>query len=1214
MDYRSGEALSDKAARKVSSSAAATHAAIPTRQGSSLDSSTNTPSDNSKLVDMALSPHGGGVWSTRRAMVQVNRQAQMKALAHHNDDPLMLAERVGELAAVNSFDEALKIVETLSKLNKADALNRISHVTFMRSAASHLQPSAALSFLHVLPKRYHSIKLHNMALQVCATARDYARALEVLDLIDLLRMKKDAKLMTSMINVCASIGNAERAFKYFADIKAEYPLQVDGKVYGSLIAACAEAMLREMSVVHERKDQYVLLERAFQVAADAEKAGLNLEAPIFNSLLVCSGRSGQIGRAFEVLDMMVERGIRPDALTHGALIEACVQVGKKDLALKIFNSALKKGFGDKVEIYTAALSACKIEGSVDLPRALEIHSLLERSRVAPDKKFYAALVAVAGKASRMDLALEAVNDYVAEGMPLSTTLVNALIYAAQNDLALMRRIYDYSITQEVYPEISQYNRMLDWYASQARLGEVVSLVCDLVKSGRVPNLNTYRIILNACQRSEQGQLALAVFSLLRSKRIPILQHKFAQSIYYTVLKVCFGQIRQVWLHSRSAHQAAPWLRASGPQVIRIQESEALIHALKSAGKAGASISGRAAPSEAGYKAPSSSSSDPALSILLSPLENVDWQRHAVMSYRDLVTSGVKPSLDVIDMILNCLRIKQHKAPPQPSSSASDLSHGGGSSSFGSSLPSHLANGGGGPPLSFSPFSPPGNRGALGGHVSSFGTPQLAVAKQPWEVLPGFKSTEAPSQGSNVSWFDPVFDQRALSILEDAINKGHLPINIKGVEEGPSTIDLCGIPPTLAEVIVMAVLSAFERRAVKTGRCQVFHNVTFLVPSFNPDYVMWPSYVDKVHLYYEEQQQLQQLEGAASNKARSEKKEVGDDHLPQQLDPDAVDGDDALFKSPGGSLEDEDEEMVEGGPSMDFTWPSSPSPSSLASYDYEIPLTATEAAAAAPLTSSHQTPASTDLGSSRKGFRATHTTGLAVAATCRRMKIFSTLDPARGIISLGSKELSRWLITRRSYEMRDEGGMGGVGAARGGGGVPSGVSTHGGRTDRGGHSPGSQRAARRAFTPPPGPHEHPEAPELTFRLAPNMIIQDFSSSSSSSSSPLSHVAPAASTHLSFIDSHGSIASIGSEDESEITPKLTHRPAPPPAAASAAAPISHEIEGLNHHHRHHEMSSSSSSHSSSSSRLNPPVHVTFNGPHGESGKDWSSSEGGKAKAPL
>ena len=44
-----------------------------------------------------------------------------------------------------------------------------------------------------------------------------------------------------------------------------------------------------------------------------------------------------------------------------------------------------------------------------------------------------------------------------------------------------------------------------------------------VRSGCVPNLNTYRILINACQRADQAQLAIEVYATMRAKRIPILQ-------------------------------------------------------------------------------------------------------------------------------------------------------------------------------------------------------------------------------------------------------------------------------------------------------------------------------------------------------------------------------------------------------------------------------------------------------------------------------------------------------------------------------------------------------------------------------------------------------------------------------------------------------------------------------------------------------------------
>lgn len=56
--------------------------------------------------------------------MQFNREAIHEAMPRPDDDWDKLADRVGQLAAVNSFDEALKIVESLSKQNTTDALAR----------------------------------------------------------------------------------------------------------------------------------------------------------------------------------------------------------------------------------------------------------------------------------------------------------------------------------------------------------------------------------------------------------------------------------------------------------------------------------------------------------------------------------------------------------------------------------------------------------------------------------------------------------------------------------------------------------------------------------------------------------------------------------------------------------------------------------------------------------------------------------------------------------------------------------------------------------------------------------------------------------------------------------------------------------------------------------------------------------------------------------
>ncbi|GAX74542.1 hypothetical protein CEUSTIGMA_g1991.t1 [Chlamydomonas eustigma] len=1002
-----------------------------------------------QLVDCSLGP-SASVWQPRREQRQQQGKKEEQLLAHLTAEtkPSSLAYNVGGLAKLGKFDAALKLMDELAKKSSPDALHMIHQQTFMTSAKHHKQPAAAVAFLRALPRKFHDIRLYNMVLQVCAAGRDYARALDVMDLVEKLSYKKDVKLLTSMINVCRSVGSAERAFKVYQEIKADPSMKLDAKAYGSLIAATAEAMQREISVVHERKDQYVLLERAFQVLEEAEALGIKLQVPAFNSLLVCAGRCGQLARAFQVLDMMGDRGLRPDVITYGSLMEACVRASRQDLAFKIFNNALQEGLTGHVELYTQAVSACKIEGSVDLPRALDIYNAMQRAKVEPDKKFYAALMAVAGKAGRLDLALETLENFASEGLLLTTTVDNALIYAAQRDLTLMRKVYDQSARHGVYPEISQYNRMLDWYATQSRFGDVVSLVCDMVRSGRAPNLNTYRTIINACQRADQAQLALEVYATMRARRIPILQKSFEQTIYFQLLKVCFNQIRYQWGSSSgagsSSSKSAPGVRLGSQRpVVRLQEAEALLSALRSADHTTASTSGRMimGAGESGISstlpgtgssssAPSSGATSsrrrPGASLLAMPPENVNWQQQALMLYRDMTTGGHRPNVQVLDKLLGCLRLKlvlkREQVPSNEGSYGSPHEEGGSAPrSSSSAAPGFTGIG----------------MGALSGRFpGSIGTMQsIELGRQPWQVpvdilgagsnegrgAPGSPSSAMASSQSNAEnvrtgkRYESGFDKRAMNVLEDAMSRGFIP-SIK-VDEGPATIDLREMPPTISELVVQYVLSAFEKRAIKTGRCQVTSSVTFLVPQFDRNYILWPSYGEKMNKHYSEMKIADvgiKKKGApaipfeAVSQPQEARDFMGDPRngLPHPA------GQKPVLQLLEGALRNTVPHVLDVGkaaasPSQE------PVPQASASRGRgAMPLTASETAAA--LSSSEGLPLLSS--SDRPRFKAKTATGLAVAAMCKRLKVFSQLDPVKGVIVLKPTEISRWLITKRNFDM------------------------------------------------------------------------------------------------------------------------------------------------------------------------------------------------------
>lgn len=75
-------------------------------------------------------------------------------------------------------------------------------------------------------------------------------------------------------------------------------------------------------------------------------------------------------------------------------------------------------------------------------------------------------------------------------------------------------------------------------------------------------------------------------------------------------------------------------------------------------------------------------------------------------------------------------------------------------------------------------------------------------------------------------------------------------------DAPLTVDMRSFPPCVAEAYVHLLMSTIESRAAAAAgqgqRQPVTQRVRLIVPAFDHNYVMWPSYVEKLHVHYNEQ--------------------------------------------------------------------------------------------------------------------------------------------------------------------------------------------------------------------------------------------------------------------------------------------------------------------------------------------------------------------------
>lgn len=727
------------------------------------------------------------------------------------------------LSKSGNLDEALRLVERVMTERRTDIASRLIHKPFLRKARDQRAVKEGIELVNLLGPREARGSTFTMLLDVCARKADMEAAAKVVDIMSKFKVPMDQYHYSSLINVCARAGSADTAFKYFQDCLVS-GVRLDGHVYGSLLAALAGAMLRNPQVMSDRKEQLVLLERAVMVMDNAMKAGVFLDAPVWNALLCCAGRCCQLQRAFQILDDMQRKGVAPTAVTYSNLIMACNLAEEPTLALRVYNRALKAGYTDNAIIYTAALSACSISEPVEFEVAMDIYSLAQRNSAVLDDLFYGALIIIVGKVGKPEVVCDLIEDMRGGGLEPGQATCSAAIHACllNGNVLAAKTMYDVMARQGVYPSRAQYNALMERYAVNSDLTVVVSLLSDMVRlAGLQANANTYRILFRACQRTDQAELAFEVWSIMKARgQVP--KEYNAQAICYEMLKICFNRIRSSWRpggyppKDPSSHTSGA---SSYVGSVLQEEATTMLQAL-------------------------TGSANPRTSFLFRT-DSPNWTQLAVSVYRDFLAVGLKPNLEVLDKLLACLRIQYQPGREDFNNSSSFFSSSTTTSSSSSSVPSVSPSY---DPVKFTSLSRP----SLSPPSFTSSVPRLATQPaSPQSVFPSIP-TASNIQPSTTGTEGPVlelpFDRRAITLLEEAISMGVLP-SAKAEEQ--LTIDMTRVPPIVAELWTITLMNNIQQRARQsTEKVRYCHAITIKVPPFDPALITWPSYVEKLHQYHQ----------------------------------------------------------------------------------------------------------------------------------------------------------------------------------------------------------------------------------------------------------------------------------------------------------------------------------------------------------------------------
>lgn len=140
-----------------------------------------------------------------------------------------------------------------------------------------------------------------------------------------------------------------------------------------------------------------------------------------------------------------------------------------------------------------------------------------------------------------------------------------------------------------------------------------------------------RILLLACQRTDQAELAFEVYQIMKTRGLqPRLNN--AHSICYTLLSACFSRIRKAWWPGgyppKPAASLGPYSNLPG---LRPAEARQLLHVLQPGGKGGSGGGAAAAGSSARQQ--QQQQQHGRRFMFLDNADNINWSLLALSTYR-----------------------------------------------------------------------------------------------------------------------------------------------------------------------------------------------------------------------------------------------------------------------------------------------------------------------------------------------------------------------------------------------------------------------------------------------------------------------------------------------------------------------------------------------------------------------------------------------------
>uniref|UniRef100_A0A803LPK4 Pentatricopeptide repeat-containing protein-mitochondrial domain-containing protein n=1 Tax=Chenopodium quinoa TaxID=63459 RepID=A0A803LPK4_CHEQI len=389
-------------------------------------------------------------------------------------------------------------------------------------------------------------------------------------------------------------------------------------------------------------------EGAFDAWLLVQKAGYKADCRLYTTLISTCAKSGNVDTMFEVFHEMVNAGVEPNLHTYGALIDGCARAGQVAKAFGVYGILRSKNVKPDRVVFNALITACGQSKAVE--RAFDVLAEMrsELQPIDPDHFTIGALIRACTSAGQVDRVKEVyamMEQFDIKGSPeLYTIAANSCSQTGDWDFAC--NIYADMKRKGVVPDEMFFSALIDVAGHAGNLDAAFEVLQDARTEGMNPGIIAYSSLMGACSNACGG---------FCNKIDPGIVHAGDADQMQKALDVLTEMQK---LNLRPNNITYSILIAASEKMDNLEVGLALFSQAKADGVSFSHIMCKCLIKMCYRRYERASTiGEPVLSFKSGrPQIDSKWASLALMIYREMIGSGLVPSMDILSQVLGCLQL------------------------------------------------------------------------------------------------------------------------------------------------------------------------------------------------------------------------------------------------------------------------------------------------------------------------------------------------------------------------------------------------------------------------------------------------------------------------------------------------------------------------------------------------------------------------------